>query len=230
MKRKVRFFRQHSLETCGISCMLMVLDAFGKVLYPTEKQERKLYGIYRCRAFKGTLASAIADCLSANGLNVEVYHSSRRFLDNQNGYYPEPLYQAMLEEYTKTIERIRDRVFVETGCRIATDWYRERLDEGKLLIVQCLVPGGADGMHDETLHWILLYGYEEDEFLACDPLSHKIRLTGSEAERYTHTPAGSICVAVGESSGNKEGADERNMRAISGRLPAKIRRKGGRKS
>ena len=36
MKRKVRFFRQHSLETCGISCMLMVLDAFGKVLYPTE--------------------------------------------------------------------------------------------------------------------------------------------------------------------------------------------------
>ena len=123
------------------------------------------------------------------------------------------LKEAMLEEYTKTIERIRDRVFVETGCRIVTDWYRERLDEGKLLIVQCLVPGDADGMHDENLHWIFLYGYEEDEFLACDPLSHKIRLTGSEAERYTHTPAGSICVAVGESSGNKEGADERNMRA-----------------
>lgn len=154
---------------------------------------------------KGTLASAIADCLSANGLNVAVYHSSRRFLDNQNGYFPEPLYQAMLAEYTKTIERIRDRVFVETGCRIAPDWYRERLDEGKLLIVQCLVPGDADGMHDETLHWILLYGYEEDEFLACDPLSCKIRLTGPEAEGYTHTPAGSVCVAVGESSGNKEG-------------------------
>ena len=60
-------------------------------------------------------------------------------------------------------------------------------------------------MHDETLHWILLYGYEEDEFLACDPLSGKIRLTGPEAEGYTHTPAGSVCVAVGESSGNKEG-------------------------
>ena len=105
MKRKVRFFRQHSLETCGISCMLMVLDAFGKVLYPTEKQERKLYGIYRCRVFKGTLASAIADCLSANGLNVAVYHSSRRFLDNQNGYFPEPLYQAMLAEYMLTLQK-----------------------------------------------------------------------------------------------------------------------------
>ena len=62
-------------------------------------------------------------------------------------------------------------------------------------------------MHDESLYWILLYGYEEDEFLACDPLSCKIRLTGPEAEGYTHTPSGSVCVAVGESSGNKEGAD-----------------------
>ncbi|MFQ9892582.1 MAG: hypothetical protein ACLRWH_05345 [Emergencia sp.] len=219
MKRKVRFFRQHSLETCGISCMLMVLDAFGKVLYPTEKQERKLYGIYRCRAFKGTLASAIADCLSANGLNVEVYHSSRRFLDNQNGYYPEPLYQAMLEEYTKTIERIRDRVFVETGCRIATDWYRERLDEGKLLIVQCLVPGGADGMHDESLYWILLYGYEEDEFHR-DPLSHKIRLTGSEAERYTY--AGRLHLRRG---GRKQRTKKEPMKEICGQYPTGCLRK-----
>ena len=39
MKLKARFFRQHSLETCGISCILIVLDAFGPVKDPTEKQE-----------------------------------------------------------------------------------------------------------------------------------------------------------------------------------------------
>ena len=87
MKRKVRFFRQHSLETCGISCMLMVLDAFGKVIVSYGKAGEKTLRDLPLPAFKGTLASAIADCLSANGLNVEVYHSSRRFLDNQNGYY-----------------------------------------------------------------------------------------------------------------------------------------------
>lgn len=70
---KLRFYRQHSLETCGISCVLMVLDAFRRVRYPIEKQERKLYEIYRCKAFKGVLASSIADCLSKNELDVEVY-------------------------------------------------------------------------------------------------------------------------------------------------------------
>ena len=196
MKRKVRFFRQHSLETCGISCILMVLDYYGRVKYPTVKQEEKLCGIYRCRAFKGTLASAIADCLSQNSLETELFHSSVRYLDNQNGYYPESLYQAILDEYMGTVNRIKDRVSVETGCMITPDWYRRQLDQGKLLIVQCIVPGDADGMHDETLHWILLYGFEGREFYACDPLSSKIGLDESELERYTKTPVGSTVIAV----------------------------------
>ena len=43
MKKKLRFFRQHSMETCGISCILMALDYYGKVKYPTVTQERRLY-------------------------------------------------------------------------------------------------------------------------------------------------------------------------------------------
>ena len=197
---KVRFFRQHSLETCGISCILTALDAFGLVQYPTEKQEMKLYGIYRCRAFKGTLASAAADCLSKNGLEVGLYHSSPEYLDNLDGYFPEPLFRAILEEYTETLERIRGKVRIETGCSLTPDWYRSQLDGGRLLMVQCLVPGDADGMHDKTLHWILLYGYEGDDFLACDPLSRKIRLSEAELEGYANTPQGRLCVAVGAAS------------------------------
>ena len=195
-KKKLRFFRQHSLETCGISCILMVLDAYKRIQYPTEKQERKLYGIYRCRAFKGTLSSAIADCLSRNGLKVEVYHSSPHYLDNRDGYYSEPLYRAMLDEYTQTISSMKNRVSVETGCSLTPDWYRRQLDEGKYLIIQCIVPGDADGIHNETLHWVLLYGWEGDSFFACDPLSSKIQLTEAELVRYTDTPVGLICVAV----------------------------------
>ena len=195
-KRKIRFFRQHSLETCGISCILMILDYYGKVKYPTEKQEQKLYALYRCRAFKGTLASAIADCLTRNRLKATVYHSSEKYLDNRSGYYPEPLYRAILDEYTGTLFRAGDRTHTETACVFDPDWYRAQLDRGNLLIVQCVVPGDADGMHSETLHWILLYGYENDIFLACDPLSGKITLTEQELNRYTDTPVGSIAVAV----------------------------------
>ena len=198
MKRRLRFFRQHSLETCGISCILMVLDSCGRVQYPTVKQERKLYGIYHCRAFKGTLASAIADCLSRNSLNVEIFHSSVRYLDNHNGYYPEALYRKILEEYTETVERMIDRVSVQTGCRITPEWYRGELDQEKLLIIQCIIPGDADGMHDETLHWILVYGYTDEVFLACDPLSGKICLTTDELKHYAETPVGSICIVTSE--------------------------------
>lgn len=198
MKRKMRFFRQHSEETCGISCILMILDAFGRVQYPTVKQERKLYMLYRCKAFKGTLAASIAECLSKNGLHVSVFHSAPQYLDNQNGYYPEQLYREMLEEYSGTIEKIKENVTVESDCSITLDWYREELENGKLLIVQCIVPGDADGMHDETLHWILLYGYQDGFFLACDPLSCKIRLSESELDGFTKTPVGSICIAVSD--------------------------------
>lgn len=196
MKRRLRFFRQHSLETCGISCILMVLDYYQKVQYPTAKQERKLYALYGCRAFRGTLASSIADCLSKNRLKTEIYHSSPHFMDNRDSYYPEPLYQAILDEYVQTIKSMGNRVRVLSGQAITPDWYRSQLDQGKLLIVQCIVPGNADGIHDETLHWILLYGYEQDSFFACDPLSCKIRLSEQELKQYSQTPVGSICVTV----------------------------------
>ena len=88
---------------------------------------------------------------------------------------------------------------METDIYINPDWYRTQLGKGKLMIVQCIVSGDADGIHDETLHWILLYGYEGESFFACDPLSGKIKLSETELEEYTHTPVGAICVAVSDS-------------------------------
>lgn len=195
-ERKIRFFRQHSLETCGASCILMILNYYRRVQYPTDKQERKLYSLYRCRAFKGMLASGIAECLVKNRLDVGIYHSSDHYMDNRDGYYPESLYKAMLDEYIGTIGKIKAQVHIETGSDITPDWCREQLGKGKFLIVQCIVPGDADGMHDETLHWILLCGCDGKDFLACDPLSGKIRLTETEMKGYTDTPVGSICITV----------------------------------
>ena len=67
MRKKIRFFRQHTMKTCGPSCMLMILDLYRKVAYPAAKQEAKLYNLYHSPAFLGTTGAAIADCLSKNG-------------------------------------------------------------------------------------------------------------------------------------------------------------------
>jgi len=61
----------------------------------------------------------------------------------------------------------------------------------------CIVPGNADGIHDHTLHWVVVYGYEGDEFLVCDPLSSKIRITAEALENYMDTPIGRICIVIG---------------------------------
>ena len=194
--RKLRFFRQHSLETCGISCILMILDYYHRVQYPTVKQERKLYGIYRSRAFCGVQAASAAECLYRNGLNVALYHESPALIDNNNGYYPEKLYQSILLEYNTTLDRIRDQVPIETGCSLTPEWVIGQLAPEKLLMLQCIVPVDADGLHDHVLHWVLCYGYRDGQFQVCDPLSRKITLTAAELEYYMDTPVGRATVVV----------------------------------
>ena len=198
MKRKLRFFRQHSLETCGISCILMILDYYHRVQYPTVKQERKLYGLYRSRAFCGVQVASAAECLSKNGLNVALYHESAALIENKGGYYPEPLYQSILEEYRGTLDRIQNDVYVETGSSLTPEWVAGQLDLGRLLMLQCIVPGDADGMHDHVLHWVLCYDHADEQFQVCDPLSRKITLTEAELEHYMDTPVGKAALAVFE--------------------------------
>lgn len=205
--RKIRFFRQHSNETCGISCVLMILYAFGKLQYPTVKQEEKLYKRYYCRALgMGTMASAAARCLSKNQLDVAIYHSSSDYLDNRDQYFPETIFQSMLAEYKEDLQSISDRVHTETNFAITADWYREQLDQGKLLMIECMIPGDVDGRHREQIHWMIIYGYEKDYFLCCDPVpeyaseTHSYRGKKSIPEtkliKNADTPIGMICVTV----------------------------------
>lgn len=198
MRKKIRFYKQHTMETCGPACMLMLLDLYRKVEYPTPKQEAKLYSLYRSRAFKGTNGAAIANCLSKNGLAVHMLNSSPRMMDNQDGYFSDELYEALLAEYHSEARKCADRIKSTTGAEITCATLKAALDEGKQLIVQCIVPGDADGIHDHVLHWIVVYGYEGDVFLVCDPLSSKIRLTAEELENYMDTPIGRICIVTGE--------------------------------
>lgn len=198
MRRKIRFFHQHSMETCGPACMLMLLDLYGKIEYPTQKQEMKLYHLYRSQAFRGVSGAALANALSRNGLSVHLVHSSPQMMDNQSGYFPGKLFDQLLAEYRTEAEKCRDRIRISTGASVTCASLRQELDAGRQIILETIIPGDADGLHDHALHWIVLYGYENDVFLVCDPLSSKIRLTEAELENYMNTPIGRIFVSVGE--------------------------------
>lgn len=199
MRKKIRFYRQHSLETCGPACMLMLLDLYGKIEYPTQKQEMKLYSLYRSKAFRGVNGAAIANCLSRNDLDAHLVHSSPQMMDNRDGYFSDELFAELLAEYRSEIARCSGRVSVAAGEEISCDTLRQELDAGRQIILETFIPGDADGIHDHVLHWIIVYGYEGEMFYVCDPLSSKIKLTAEELEAYMDTPIGKIYLAVGAS-------------------------------
>ena len=198
MRKKIRFYKQHTMETCGPACMLMILDLYRKVEYPTRKQERKLYNLYRSTEFKGVNGAAIANCLSRNNLEVTLMQSFHQKMDSRDDYYTEELYDALQREYQTSLDKCHDRIHIVTDTNFSCDSLKQELDRGKQIILQCIVPGNADGIHDHTLHWVVVYGYEEDEFLVCDPLSSKIRISEKALENYMDTPIGRICVVTGE--------------------------------
>lgn len=200
MRNKIRFYKQHTMETCGSACMLMLLDLYRKVKYPTPKQEMKLYSLYRSSAFKGVNGAAIANCLSKNNLDITLIQSFHQKMENLDDYYSEELYESLQEEYQSSVEKCVNRIKLITDTVITCDLLKKELDSGKQIVLQCIVPGNADGIHDHTLHWIVVYGYEEDEFLVCDPLSSKIRITTEAMENYMDTPIGNVCITVGEPS------------------------------
>ena len=198
MRKKIRFYKQHSMETCGPACMLMILDLYRKIEYPTPKQEAKLYSLYRSNVFKGVNGAAIANCLSKNNLEITLLQSFHQRMDNRDGYYSEELYEALQGEYQAAVDKCADRIKLITDAVLTCASLKQELDAGKQIILQCIVPGNADGIHDHTLHWVVVYGYDEDAFLVCDPLSSKIRITAEALENYMDTPIGRICIVIGE--------------------------------
>lgn len=202
--RKLRTYKQHTSETCGISCLLMVLDYFG-IDFPTVGKEHRLYRDYKTRvksdphAVLGTSGAAIACALVRHGLDVRLVHSAEELLENRGGYYPEALYGELLESYQGFIDKAGERLDVRRGVEISCTELRRELAAGRLVILQCLVEGDADGMHDHVLHGILIYDSDESHFYACDPwpTQGKIVLTDAELEARMETPVGRMYISAG---------------------------------
>ena len=193
---KVRFYKQHSMETCGIACLLMILDAFGKD-FPTIGKEQAYYARYRSRVMPGTSMGAIAYALTRANLDVTLAHASPDLMDNRDQYNSPALHAQLLEEHRACIERAGDALRLRCGVPITPAWLRDELAQNRLILVEVCIPGDADGIHDHVLHGILLYAADGDAFLACDPLSGRIRLTEAELSALMDTPYGAAALSVG---------------------------------
>ena len=209
MRNKIRFFKQHTKETCGSACMLMLLDLYKKLKdppYPTVRKELQLYSKLRSHVrypgdaerFPGVNGAALANGLCDEGLSVRLVHASENMMENRDGYFPETLFADLYAEYRLEAEKHSGRVSVTKGTVISCDTLRQELDAGRQIILETIVPGDADGIHDHVLHWIVVYRYEKDMFYVCDPGYGKIILTAEALENYMDTPIGKIYLAVEE--------------------------------
>lgn len=219
MKKKGIFLRQETTETCGISCILMALTAFRRIHKPEssvmdEKSiEASFYEMYGGekpgdgpKEIKGTLGGAIAYALGVRRLSVELWHESEALMENRDGYYPPEMHAKMLAAHKGWIDKSNGKTIVRAGMKIDTETMIDALNKERLLIVQCLVEGDADGMHDHVLHWILVFDYRDGEFLVYDPqydrpsnkVPNYITIGKEEMMAYMNTPVGAAVVCVGE--------------------------------
>ena len=218
MQKKGIFLPQQTNETCGISCILMALMAFGKIKKPRENlmDEKSTESIfYEMYGFEtpagtrlGTLGGAIAYALSCRRLHAQIWHASEALMENKGGYFPEALHEKMLRDHRGWMEKAGGSVPLMILPDLAENMQRlaDALDGEHLLIVQCLVKGDADGMHDHVLHWILVFDYRDGEFLAYDPQYQRpsknapnyITISKEDMMAYMNTPVGAAVICVGE--------------------------------
>ncbi|MBR5226159.1 MAG: peptidase C39 family protein [Clostridia bacterium] len=219
MQKKGIFLPQETNETCGISCILMALMAFGKKrrselsVMGEESAEAIFYRMYGgekagegVKEIKGTLGGAIAYALGARRLSVELWHESEALMENRDGYYPPQMHEKMLAAHKAWIEKSEGKTIVRAGMKIDAQTMIDALNQERLLIVQCLIEGDADGMHDHVLHWILVFDYRDGAFLAYDPLYERpsknapnyITIGEEEMMAYMDTPVGATVICVGE--------------------------------
>ncbi len=202
--KKPEYRSQVTLETCGISCLLMALEAFG-LENASRGMQHKYYRDYGAKSTPGTLGATIAYVLLSKGLGkrlcVKIVHASENYLENHGGYFEEEKFNRILAEHKKWLEAAEnikalkklpeDEYACVSGHYFGCDELCGELEKGGLVITQVFIPG-EDGEHDKVMHWILLYGVSGGAFNAIDPMPKpvggKIKLSAEELEEYMKTP------------------------------------------
>jgi len=199
MRKKIRHYHQSSNKTCGPACILMLLDYYGIITYPKRAMEWEIYNAYKIEEYPGMNGAALARHLARHGLAVTIYHSAENGLDNEDGYFKENEYQALLAAYQEQLDKAKGKVRTIRTQDISCDFLKEKLKEGFKIILECFVDGDADGIHEKVLHWVLVYGYEEGTFRVHNSSAdQRMMISDEDMEEYMETPIGRMAVVVGK--------------------------------
>lgn len=221
MKKKIRYFPQHPLdpynptmETCGAACVLMLLDYYDMISYPTPKMESTFYSHYRVNGYKGMSGAAVANCLSGpkeelkkfltnpnKALDVHLIQSFEEKMDNRGDLFSQEDYEKIMESHLMHLQKCKNRIRLSNGVEFDCAFLIEELKAGKKIMLEAFIPEVEDGP-PKVLHWVILENYDDEKglFRVRDP-NPRVKLlhhTAAELESYMNTPIGRICIVVGE--------------------------------
>lgn len=191
MEKDVKPYKQRG-DTCAIACMMMVLEYYKLIEKANWYDEKRYYKIYGSKFMPGTPFSAIAYYFSKSGLNTTIYHSDKNIFNNDKGALSETNFNLAMGEYTDYLKLAKSKgTNIICGSDINCHILRKNLENGNLVIIAGELSGGY--------HAILLCGYDNGEFIVCDPLfKQKQRRTIDEINSFMDTSIGKWFISVGD--------------------------------
>ena len=108
------------------------------------------------------------------------------------------IFNNSLCEYNNFLLRASEKgAKIDNGRDIDCKYLKSKLEEDKLIILA--------GNCGAGLHAILLCGYDQNNFVVCDPLyKQKQKRTFEEIEKFMDTPFGKWCVIVNSKKTEKD--------------------------
>lgn len=193
MEFDVKPYKQKG-NTCAIACMLMILEYYKIIPEADWIYERKYYRTYKSKYMEGTPFSAIAWHLAKNGLNIEIIHSEKSIFKNNEQLLSKKTFDDAMDEYLQYLnDSANIGVKISNGISITAEMLKGKLFDDKMIILA--------GQSNGYLHAILICGYNNDNFIICDPLyKYKQEKTIKEVTDYMDTPLGKWCVVVDNSN------------------------------
>lgn len=188
MEKDVKPYKQNGM-TCAIVCMLMALEYYKIIPKANYLYEQKYYRIYRSKYMDGTPFAALAWHLSKNNLDVEIFHSEKKLFKN-NGNFSNEIFDNLIKEYKSFLDYSKEKgAKLNNGIDINCDILKEKLNENNLIILA--------GQIGEYLHAILLCGYDDNNFIVCDPMYKRKQVKSfKEVEEFMNTNIGKWFIAV----------------------------------
>ena len=189
MIKNVRVYKQRG-DTCAVCCMMMAMEFYKKMEKANWYEEKRLYNVYHSKYLPGTPFSALAYHLSKNGIDTEIYHSDSKVFNNDQGVLSSHEFNLAMDEYKEYLDMAgKNGTKIINGIDISADLLKEKLMLGKLVILAGEVPGGY--------HAILLCGYENDNFIVCNPLYKEQRtMTTAQINQFMDTSIGKWFISV----------------------------------